>query len=210
VRGGAFLTEFARDPRLEKTLATGRYRLVVLQDQGGNVLCLASKKERDSDACKATIAAHVKLARMAKTYGATVVYLGTYQSDPQWSHRLVQSESELARRMDVAYAEVSDSLLALSQAKPALAWYNPGDLHPGPALTTLMAVKVAQVATGVPPKAKDLCTTAPIYGPSGNHFDGLVVGADAPRRPRQGCVASEADVRWMLEMVQASTGAASK
>lgn len=35
VRGGALLTEFARDPRLEKAIATGGYRLVVLQEQGG-------------------------------------------------------------------------------------------------------------------------------------------------------------------------------
>lgn len=165
---------------------------------------------RDSDACKATVAAHIKLAKMAKAYGAMVVYLGTYQTDPQTSHRLVQSESELAKRMDVAYAEVSDSLLALGQAKPTLGWYNPGDLHPGPELTTLMAVRVAQAAMRVPPEAKDLCTAAPIYGPTGNGFDGLVVGADVSQRPQQHCVAPRADVRWILDMVPASTRAASK
>jgi len=210
VRGGAFLTEFARDPRLEKALATGRYRLVVLQEQGGNVLCLASKNQRDSDACKATVAAHIKLARMAKTYGAKVVYLGTYQTDPHTSHLLVQSESELAKRMDVAYAEVSESLLALSQVKPNLAWYNPGDLHPGPTLTTLMAVRVAQATASAPLEAKDLCTVAPIYKPSGNDFDGLVVGSDVPQRSKQYCVARRADVRWILDMVQASAREASK
>jgi len=210
VRGGALLTEFARDPRLAKAMATGRYHLVVLQEQGGNVLCLATKRARDSDACKATIAAHIKLARMAKSSGATVVYLGTYQTDPQVSHRLVQSESELASQMGAAYAEVSDSLQMLGHARPDLTWYHPSDLHPGPALTTLMAVKIAQTATGAIPEAKDLCTTAPIYGPTGNGFDGLIVGAAVANRPTQYCVTRRDDVRWIVEMTRAPIGSVSR
>jgi hypothetical protein len=194
VRGGATVRDLGRDPRLGAALNSGRYDAVVIQEQGGNTLCAGSPAQRAADPCRQMIAAHLELARRARSAGAIVYYLGTYQ-DAVASQALVASESWLAGQMDARYIEMSQTLLALRTRNPDLAWFHERDRHPGIMLSVVMADRIYLSLYGAYPSPAPLCTPARLYSP-GEKLDGLVrfPGLNAARGPMR-CVATAEEAR---------------
>jgi hypothetical protein len=166
VRGGASLTELDQDPQLQALLDSGDYQVVVLQERGGNDLCIhapAYEVYRDEH-CDALIATHLKLARQARAHGATVLYLGTYQSLPNVSALQVSAEMELSTRMAASYVEISDTLRRQQVAHPGLPWLYADRSHPGIATTTLMALRAYQALDhGRTPRPFRLCSASSLY-----------------------------------------------
>lgn len=171
VRPGARLSELAQQPRLNQLLDSGVYQVVVLQERGGDVLCLREPGGTVGDAqqaCGRMTAAHLKLAREAREHGARVLYMGTYQSMPAFSQMLVSAEAELGRRMGAPALEVSETLRGLQQQHADYPWLYADNSHPGIATTALMALRTYQALhPGVPLKPYALCTNSQLFG---NHL----------------------------------------
>jgi hypothetical protein len=201
VKGGARLADELNDARLVQVIRNGGYGTIVVQEQGGLVLCTIMPDMRSSPQCRASRQAHLQIAQLAKASGARVFYLGTYQTDPAMSHRLVRVEARLAKEMGAGYIEVSDTLVALAKRNPSRAWYHEGDLHPGPMLTALMAVKLYEGMYGVNPLAKNLCTTNLLFGPK-DKLDGLVqLGTVSRSEMASNCIVSANDVAWIIKRI---------
>jgi hypothetical protein len=168
-RGGATLTEWAREPRLLDALASSRYDIVVLQEKGGDDLCVLDPQDRKKDDCQTLIDSHIRLASLARKYGARVLYLGTYQSMPQISKELVRAERELSTMMNAEYVEISERWQSLRQSQPQFPWLYADNGHPGIATTALMGVALYETLSGHAGRPFDLCLGAELYTPKWRH-----------------------------------------
>ncbi|HEY4583490.1 MAG TPA: SGNH/GDSL hydrolase family protein [Lysobacter sp.] len=178
VKGGATLAQRAADGSVARALREGRYPVLVLQERGGDLTCAFGP-----ESCTASREAIAQLARLAKSRNARVFLLGTYQSDPRASRRLVMAESGAASEAGVAYVEVSETLQRLKTRTFGLRWFAPDGLHPGPLVTLLDAVQLYRGVFGGLPAPGALTVRAPIYGSTSGLTEALRGSASAPPRP---------------------------
>ena len=191
VEGGATLDQRVADGAVQRALADYRPAVLVLQERGGDLLCMPTE-----EACFQSAQAILALAQAGRAAGARVVLLGSYQAHPRASAELVEKEGAAAERAGIAYVEISESLRRLSGEAPALAWYHADGMHPGPALTLLDAIQLHRTLFGAIP-AQGFDVAAPIYTtgsglraelreadaaaprpdtPQGIHYDGTMLG----------------------------------
>lgn len=178
VRGGATLSQRFEDGSVARALATNRYTTLVLQERGGDLMCSFGL-----EACTQSRSALKAMASLAGKHGVAVVLLGTYQSNPEASRRLVESESAAARQVGIPYIEVSGKLQALRTQAPGLGWFAADGMHPGKDLALLNAVLVYQALHGALPKPSPLTVKAPIYGSVSRLTQALRHADDPPPMP---------------------------
>lgn len=174
VRGGATLAQRVNDGSVARALEAKKYTALVLQERGGDLICAFG-----SGSCLDSRHAIQALADLGKSKGVMVVLLGTYQSSPVASRRLVESESSAAAEAQIAYIEVSETLQRLRIAAPELAWFAPDGMHPGKDLVLLNAILVQKAIRGTLPEPRALVVSAPIYG-STSGLTEVLRQADAP------------------------------
>ena len=174
VRGGATLAERVADGSVERALAQGRYTALVIQERGGELLCAFGP-----ESCAQSRAAIAALAEMASRKGVRLVLLGSYQAHPAASRELVEKEREAANEAGIAYAQISDRLLALREVEPGLAWFAEDGTHPGTDLALLNALVLYEVLHGRVPQVGPLRVRAPIHGPTSG-LDETLRRADGP------------------------------
>lgn len=176
IEGGATLDQRVVDGSVQRALADYKPAVLVLQERGGDLLCIPTE-----DACIRSERAIQALAQAGRAAGAKVVLLGSYQAHPRASAELVGKEGAAAERAGIAYIEISGSLRRLSGEAPALAWYHADGMHPGPALTLLDAIQLYRTLFGAIP-AQGFDVAAPVYTTSsGLHAELREADAAAPR-----------------------------
>lgn len=158
VKGGATLEERVADGSVARALSKHAYTTVVLQERGGDLMCAFGP-----DSCIRSREAVKSLADLARKKGARVVLLGTYQSLPAPSRRLVEAEASAANDAGIPYIEVSGQLQRLRAAEPGFAWFYMDGMHPGKDLVLLDAVLLYRDAFGSLPDTRDFTVDAPIY-----------------------------------------------
>lgn len=176
VQGGATLAQRVADGSAQRALASYRPAVLILQERGGDLMCLPEK-----DACNQSRQALQTLAQAGHAAGAQVLLLGSYQSLPHASAAIVDEERAAATQAGIGYIEISESLRQLSGKATSLAWYDADGMHPGPALTLLDAIQLHRALFGASP-AQGFWVSAPIYTPgSGLHPELRDADAPAPR-----------------------------
>lgn len=158
VQGGATLHERVADGSVEQALDTHAYTTLVLQERGGDLMCSFGP-----DACAMSRDAVKTLAGLARDRGVRTVLLGTYQSLPVPSRRLVEAESAAAADAEIAYIEVSENFRRLRAAEPGLTWFHTDGMHPGKDLVLLDAILLYRQAFDAFPGTRDVTVQAPIY-----------------------------------------------
>lgn len=203
VRPGARLSELAQQPRLDQLLDSGAYQVVVLQERGGDVLCLHETGEALDDAgetCERMTAAHLKLARQAREHGARVLYMGTYQPVPKFSQMLVDAEAQQGKEMGAPALEISETLRNLQRQHADFPWLYADQSHPGIATTELMALRVYQALhPGEPLKPYALCTDSRLFE---NHLGDRSFVTHAELTAKAGpthCLLSEAQTGAIID-----------
>ena len=159
VRGGATLAQRVADGSVARALDERKYTALVLQERGGDLMCSFGP-----DSCVQSRQAIRSLAALAGQSGVSVVLLGSYQSHPAASRRLIEAESAAAAEAGIPYIEVSETLRRLRSAAPELTWFAPDGMHPGKELALLNAILVYQALHGSLPSPEPLTVMAPIYG----------------------------------------------
>lgn len=199
-RGGASLSDWQEGTVVSHTVRSGAYSAVLLQERGGDVLCVLS--EPHAPECEKVNRSHRELAALARAHGAKVIYLGTYQLADRPSRAIVKAERRLAEDMGADYVEVSEVLRRLRELKPHLPWLHADGGHPGIATTLLMASLVYVELKGTWPAASDLCTDAELYSP-GRKFEGLVKHKSLvmPTQQRQ-CLLTKEEVAEVLSLAR--------
>ena len=180
VQGGATLAQRVTDHTVADALAGRRHTALVLQERGGDLLCAFGP-----DSCADSRQAIRDLSALASWSGVrVVVLLGTYQSHPAASQRLVEAEAQAADEAGIAYVQVSETLQRLRNVQPELSWFAADGMHPGKELALLNGVLVYRALHGTLPAPGPLTVKAPIYG-SDSGLDASLRPADAPP-PRPG------------------------
>jgi len=174
VQGGATLGERVADGSVARALSSHAYTTVVLQERGGDLMCAFGP-----DSCARSRAALKSLADLAAEKGARIVLLGTYQSLPASSRRLVEAESSAAADAGIPYIEISGQLQRLRTAEPGFAWFYTDGMHPGKDLVLLDAILLYRQAFGSLPDARGFTVDAPIYA-SNSGLTPEARPADAP------------------------------
>lgn len=174
VRGGATLSQRVADGSVQAALANGGYSVLVLQERGGDLACSFGP-----DSCVAARRALGELATLARVHGVDVVLLGTYQTHPGASRKIVEVEAAAAAEAGIPYVEVSETLRRLRHAEPHLAWFGDDGVHPGTDLALLNAVALHRVLRGAPPVARPLEVSAPIHRATSG-LDARLRPADEP------------------------------
>ena len=159
VKGGALLDQRVADGSVQRALIEHHPQLLILQEQGGALLCWP-----DESACTKSQAAIRTLAKAGSDAGARVLLLGSYQSHPAASARLIAKEAAAAEQAGIPYVAISDVLRTASAAAPDLQWYDTDGGHPGPALTLLDAIQLFRTIHGRLPE-RGFSVVAPIYLP---------------------------------------------
>jgi hypothetical protein len=162
VEGGATLTQRVHDNSIEMaTKVGGPFEFVLLQERGGDYLYVSSRPETTTQAQNATAA----LVSKAATHGMKPILLGTYQGSPGVSKSLVAAEAKLAAKLNVSHVPISNHLQCGRQRHPTLQWMDADGMHPGPALTLLMAMLIQrELFTKLPPSTQ-ISVHGAIYGP---------------------------------------------
>ncbi len=174
VRGGATLSQRVEDGSVAKALAARTYTTLVLQERGGDLICAYTP-----DTCIKSQEAIKALAALGRKHGVAIVLLGTYQTDPISSRKLVEGEALAAAEARIPYIEVSEKLRHLRSAAPKLTWFAADGIHPGKDLALLDALLVYRTLQGAFPNAGALAIKAPIYG-STSGLTATLRRADAP------------------------------
>jgi len=175
VRGGATLSERVADGSVMRALAAHRYTAIVLQERGGDLMCSFGP-----DSCTQSRQAIRILANLARKKGITVVLLGTYQSLPLPSRRLVQAESSAAVDAGIPYIDVSERLQRLRSGAPELTWFYTDGTHPGKDLVLLDAILVYKQLLGSYPVVRNFTVNAPIYTSTSGLTETLRAADSAP------------------------------
>ena len=172
VSGGATLADRLDDSSLQRLLDARRFDYVVLQERGGDVLCVRDVGPRAP--CD-SYRAHVALGKIIRSHNAMPVVLGTYQRLEPVSRATEASEAVLARRIGALHVRVSERLRRASARYGTLDWYDADGSHPGPDLVLLEAVGLYSAILGAPPAAHELHVARP-FDP-GTYFSATSVAS---------------------------------
>lgn len=171
VRGGATLRHRVEDGSIDAVLEKGRYDYMVLQERGGDLICLDA---RSCETARVSTEALQSLAATAREHGATPLFLGTYQRLPSASEALLEGEAKAAAAASAPLIPVSRLFAQALASHPDLPWLDADGMHPGPQLQLLEAVLLYRELTGEYPDAASFTVTAPMYTPRAKFFPPLL------------------------------------
>jgi len=181
LQGGGRLAEVASNSASLEALRGASYDVVILQENGGLLLCGADRAGRQTAECRESLAAHRGILDTAGRDSARGILLGTYQANRSVAQALVAGEQWFARELALdGYASVALPVLRGKERYGDLPWFAEDGMHPGPAASLLIAAAVAKAVFGEPPPTWELTARMPHRTPeSPLSYDRLVVGSEA-------------------------------
>lgn len=192
-QGGATVADLLASDAVTSAITDGAYGIVIFHDRGGNAFACDSP----GDACEEMIDDHRRMAELIRDAGATPWLLGTYQP-AHVSARLTKNEKHIAEKIGVAHIEISDTWNRIKEATSELPWLAEDGMHPGRALTALMATEIYREIFSSYPLPSRLSTTSPLYVPR-EKLRNIVALEDQARGAEQE-ILSEAQFRMMIQM----------
>lgn len=178
-RGGAQISDLLASEQVAAAIRSGKYDAVIFHDRGGDALCATSRSIPLHAECNRMIENHRQLAELVREYGSTPFLLGTYQP-PSASLRLVRGERHIADEINVSHIEISEKWNQAKVTVQDAPWLAEDGMHPGRALTTLMAMEIYHTLFGSYPQPDRISTTAPLYVPR-NKLKQIVRLEELPR-----------------------------
>lgn len=158
---GGTLSERWRDGKAAEALRTRKFDVVVLQEIGGQVGCLASASRTRTAPCAATVQAHEGFAALAKESGAKTLLFTTWSHDERMQGRINRGMRQLAKDNDATVFNAAATIGALHKAVPGSTPY-PDGTHPSTQASLMLAVALYRDITGTAPTAAPLRVSAPL------------------------------------------------
>ena len=158
---GGTLAERWRDGKAAEALRTRKFDVVVLQEIGGQVGCLASASRTRTAPCAATVQAHESFAALAKESGAKALLFTTWSHDERMQGRINRGMRQLAKDNGATEFNAAGAIEALHKARPTITPY-PDGTHPSTQASLMMAVALYRDITGSAPTPKLLRVDAPL------------------------------------------------
>jgi hypothetical protein len=163
---GGSIADRWRDGVAARELATGDWQVLVLQERGGTLACMATPPRRAEPDCQASIAAHRNFARLARAHGMQVVLLGTWGPDAIWQAQLGRGLRQLAAQAGATAVDAGAHLRAFAKAHPDHPMATDAIGHPSLDASLLVALDLYAQLAGHPAMAVDMETTAAMLPPN--------------------------------------------
>lgn len=158
---GGTLAERWRDGKAAEALRTRKFDVVVLQEIGGQVGCLASASRTRTAPCAATVQAHEGLVALATAEGAKTLLFTTWARDERMQGRIDRGMRQLAKDTGAGIFNAAGAVAALQKAEPDASPY-PDGTHPSTQASLMVALALYRDITGTTPTAKALRVDAPL------------------------------------------------
>lgn len=158
---GGTLAERWRDGKVADALRGRKFDVVVLQEIGGQVGCLASASRTRTAPCAASVHAHEELVALATAQGAKTLLFTTWARDERMQGRINGGMRQLAKDTGASVFNAAGAIAGLQKAQPDASPY-PDGTHPSTQASLMLAVLLYRDITGVAPVAKALRIDAPL------------------------------------------------
>jgi len=155
VAPGGTLAERWKDGAAAKAIREEKWNVVVLQERGGVLACLASPQRRQEPDCRASERAHKQFADLAKSRGARVLLYGTWGPDSAWQQNLDRGQTLVSRSSGAEVVELGEMLRAQDKRQPATPMFSDG-IHASLEGAVMIAARLYRGIVGTAPKANDL------------------------------------------------------
>lgn len=162
--GGARISEHVSSSVVRSAIEGGSYDFVVFHDRGGDGLCAAPSRAPRGPECERMIEDHGKLVELIRASGAVPYLLGTYQP-PIVSLELTRGEQYIADTLGIRHIEISEKWNRVRETVGDAPWLAEDGMHPGRALTALMAAEVYRALFSSYPEPSRIATSAPLEIP---------------------------------------------
>lgn len=155
VAPGGTLAERWKDGAAAKALREGQWDVVVLQERGGLLACMASSEQRQQPECRASQRAHKQFADLAESRGARVLLFGTWGPDSAWQLNLDRGLAATARSTGAEAVELGEMLRGQGKRQPSIPMFSDG-VHASLEGALLIAARLYRSIAGRTPAAADL------------------------------------------------------
>lgn len=154
------LSERWHDGKAADALRTRKFDVVVLQEMGGKLACLASAAQRTAP-CAASLHAHEAFASLATAGGAKTLLFTTWGRDDRTQGRISRGTRQVAKETGGTLFNAAGAISALRKAQPTITPY-PDGTHPSTQASLMLALALYREITGTTPVARELRVTAPL------------------------------------------------
>ncbi|MCL6712155.1 hypothetical protein [Pseudoxanthomonas sp. z9] len=179
VMPGAELVHHWKNGAATKALEREHWDVVVLQERGGLLACIASPTQKEQDDCRNSLRTHRRFAELARTHGARVLLLGTWGPDADWQENLDRGLRHVARMTNATPVLSGTRLRAYQQAHRDLVLFTDDDLHPSLSASLIVTATLYREIAGRPAQAADLRLDFPLLPPGSPMGDNLPLEQNA-------------------------------
>jgi len=159
---GGTIAERWRDGVAAREIASGRWQVLVLQERGGLLACLAKPQQRNEPDCAASVGAHRKFAKLAGAHGMRVLVLGVWGPDAIWQGQLSRGLRQLADATGAQALDTGPLVRDYAKAHPLTPMYSDAILHPTLDTSLLMAADLYRMISGHVPQASTFEIEVPL------------------------------------------------
>lgn len=159
---GGTIAERWQDGVAAREISGGHWQVLVLQEQGGLLACLAKPEQRNEANCAASVAAHRKFAELAAERHMRVILLGTWGPDAIWQSQLSRGLRKLADMTGAQALDAGPLVRSYAKANPQVSMYSDAMLHPTLDASLLMAVALYRMIGPGLPEAASFDLDAPL------------------------------------------------
>lgn len=158
---GGTLSERWQEGHLQRALREERFDVVVLQERGGTLACMASLREQRTAPCAASARVQRDAAELARAAGARTLLFATWGPDKRWQARLDRGINVVAGQAGAKVFDAAGALAALEAAQPQ-ARLLPDGTHPSTQASLMLGLVLYRAVTGQAPQARELRIDAPL------------------------------------------------
>lgn len=167
VAPGGTLAERWEDGAAAGALRTQSFDVLVLQEQGGLLLCMADPEQRQGARCRASQRAHRAFASLAESRGVRVLLFGTWAPDAMRQQKLDEGLRAMARASGGEVLLLGTWLRGV-QGRNGIApvFADDGSLHPTVTGSLLLAARLYAAIAGHSVDAQPLRIDVPLLPPN--------------------------------------------
>ena len=176
---GGTLAGLWRQGHVPRVLRAQRFDVVVLQERGGTLACMASVREQRTAPCAASARVQREAAELARASGARTLLFATWSPDQGRQARLDRGIRLVATQAGAEVFDAAGVLAALKAAQP-LSEVFPDGVHPSTQASLMLGLVLYRAITGQAPQASELRIDAPLLPVN------AAVQADAPLESQAG------------------------
>lgn len=165
VAPGGNLAERWDDGHAAEAMRNGAWDVLVLQERGGLLACMADADTRQAPECRNSQRAHRQFVELAKTRRMRVVLLATWGPDALWQQKLDLGLRALARGNDAEVLPAATVLRAYAATHPQPPLFDAG-FHTSVQGSLILAAQLYRFISGRDARARDVILDFPLLPPN--------------------------------------------